>query len=109
MSSNSNLGACLKTPAPHRVRPRGLQETAEIAMGCRPGALTGRVFKPALGARGIVFASVCFTLTHAMSAEPFTPNYDESKVPQYTLPDPLVMGNGRKVADAKTWQTKRRT
>ena len=44
-----------------------------------------------------------------MSAEPFTPNYDESKVPQYTLPDPLVMGNGRKVADAKTWQTKRRT
>src|SRR6266550_5066171 len=59
--------------------------------------------------RGIVFASVCFTLTHAMSAEPFTPNYDESKVPPYTLPDPLMMASGRKVADAKTWQTKRRT
>ena len=59
--------------------------------------------------RGIVVASVGFTLTHAMSAEPFTPNYDESKVPPYSLPDPLVMANGRKVADAKTWQTKRRT
>lgn len=44
-----------------------------------------------------------------MSAEPFTPNYDESKVPPYTLPNPLVMANGRKVADAKTWRTKRRT
>jgi hypothetical protein len=36
------------------------------------------------------------------------PNYDESKVPQYTLPDPLLMANGRKVADAKMWQTARR-
>jgi hypothetical protein len=44
-----------------------------------------------------------------MSAEPFTPNYDESKVPPYTLPNPLVMANGRQVADAKTWQTRRRT
>src|SRR5882724_2062951 len=55
-------------------------------------------------ARGIVVASVCFTLTHVMSAEPFTPNYDESKVPPYTLPDALVMADGRKVADAKMWQ-----
>src|SRR6267142_1365113 len=59
-------------------------------------------------ARGIVVASVCFTLNHAMSAEPFTPNYDESKVPKYTLPDPLTMADGRKVADAKMWQAKRR-
>lgn len=36
------------------------------------------------------------------------PNYDESKVPKYTLPDPLVMADGRKVADAKMWQAKRR-
>jgi len=39
---------CLETRAPRRVRARGLQETAEIAMRCRPGALTGRVFKHAL-------------------------------------------------------------
>jgi len=35
-------------------------------------------------------------------------NYDESNVGNYTLPDPLVMGNGQKVRDAKTWYKKRR-
>ena len=35
-------------------------------------------------------------------------NDDESKVPAYTLPDPLVMADGRKVTDAKTWTEKRR-
>ena len=36
------------------------------------------------------------------------PNYDESKVPTYTLPDPLVCVDGQKVASAKTWREKRR-
>lgn len=35
-------------------------------------------------------------------------NYDQSKVPKYQLPDPLVMADGTKVADAKTWMEKRR-
>ncbi|MCH2162574.1 MAG: hypothetical protein MK085_11970, partial [Phycisphaerales bacterium] len=35
-------------------------------------------------------------------------NYDESKVPQYTLPNPLVMADGTPVTDAKTWTTRRR-
>jgi len=35
-------------------------------------------------------------------------NYDEAKVPQYTLPDPLVMQDGTKVTDAETWRAKRR-
>jgi hypothetical protein len=35
-------------------------------------------------------------------------NYDESKVGTYALPDPLVMLNGQKVSDAKTWYEKRR-
>ena len=34
--------------------------------------------------------------------------YDEEKVPQYTLPDPVVMLDGSKVTDAETWQAKRR-
>ncbi len=38
----------------------------------------------------------------------FTPNTDEAKVPEYTLPDPLVMQDGTPVADAETWNTKRR-
>ena len=35
-------------------------------------------------------------------------NYDESKVQPYTLPDPLVMSDGRRVTDAGTWRTRRR-
>lgn len=35
-------------------------------------------------------------------------NYDESKVPAYTLPDPLVLANGRPVRDARTWRNERR-
>lgn len=35
-------------------------------------------------------------------------NYDEAKVPKYTLPDPLVMSDGTRVIDAKMWQEKRR-
>ena len=34
--------------------------------------------------------------------------YDESKIPQYTLPDPLVMSDGRPVIDATMWSKKRR-
>jgi (4-O-methyl)-D-glucuronate---lignin esterase len=36
------------------------------------------------------------------------PNYDESKVPEYTLPDPLVSSDGTRVTDASTWFGKRR-
>src|SRR5690242_14096771 len=35
-------------------------------------------------------------------------NYDEAQVGSYTLPDPLVLTNGQKVRDAKTWYKKRR-
>ncbi|MFN8253541.1 MAG: polysaccharide deacetylase family protein [Ferruginibacter sp.] len=40
---------------------------------------------------------------------PNAANSDESKATQYTsLPDPLVLNNGKKVAGAKTWWNKRR-
>jgi len=35
-------------------------------------------------------------------------NYDEAKVGSYTLPDPLLMPDGKLVKDAKTWYEKRR-
>ncbi len=35
-------------------------------------------------------------------------NYDESRVPSYTLPDPLVCEDGTPVSDAGTWIKKRR-
>src|SRR5437879_5003200 len=35
-------------------------------------------------------------------------NYDESRVGTYTLPDPLILADGKPVRDAKTWNQKRR-
>jgi hypothetical protein len=35
-------------------------------------------------------------------------NYDESKVAPYTLPDPLVMANGKRVTSASAWKRDRR-
>ena len=46
--SRQSLRACFKTLEPRRVRARGLQEWAAKPAVCRPGALTGRVFKQAL-------------------------------------------------------------
>jgi len=34
--------------------------------------------------------------------------YDEDKIPAFTLPDPLIMLDGKKVADVNTWNQKRR-
>jgi hypothetical protein len=36
------------------------------------------------------------------------PNYDESKVPAYTLPDPLVCEDGTPVRDRRVWEKRRR-
>jgi len=42
------------------------------------------------------------------SAEGILPNYDESKVPEYTLPDPLVMNDGTPVTTVEQWEGQRR-
>src|SRR5215510_2336396 len=36
------------------------------------------------------------------------PNYDESRVPPYTLPDPLTARNGQKITTADEWKAHRR-
>ncbi len=59
--------------------------------------------------QGLLLAFAVLLLAGVASAQQkFTPNYDESKVPKYTLPDPLVLANGDTVTDAKTWRDKRR-
>lgn len=42
------------------------------------------------------------------SPSPREVNYDESKVPPYTLPDPLVFTDGRPVKTKDDWQARRR-
>ena len=40
--------------------------------------------------------------------EPRPTNYDEAKVPDYRLPDPLVLADGASVTDSQTWWDRRR-
>ena len=49
---------------------------------------------------------VCMMQSIEASAQ-FPPgtNVDESKVPPYVLPDPLVMSNGKKVKNIKEWNS----
>lgn len=47
----------------------------------------------------------CFSVFSAKGQEP---NYDESKVPPYQLPDPLKMENGQMVRNTDDWNDKRR-
>ncbi len=44
----------------------------------------------------------------ALGQGPDEANYDESKIPAYTLPDALVMRDGRKVDSAQMWRDQRR-
>ncbi len=48
------------------------------------------------------------TSIYALYSQEFVANYDESKVPAYTLPDPLIFNNGSEVKKKKQWE-KRRT
>jgi hypothetical protein len=43
-----------------------------------------------------------------IEAQPAGANYDEAKVPQYVLPDPLITSDGAPVKTAKQWQKERR-
>jgi len=42
-----------------------------------------------------------------LNAQQIIPNYDEAKVPAYTLPDPLVFNNGSAVKSRKDWEKRR--
>jgi hypothetical protein len=47
-------------------------------------------------------------LASPAAAQPAGANYDESKVPQYTLPDPLITSKGERVTNAGMWNETRR-
>lgn len=56
----------------------------------------------------ILFLMLAFYLTDFSHAQEFRPNYEESRVPEYKLPDVLTRFNGRKVNSEKEWIKKRR-
>lgn len=47
-------------------------------------------------------------LSNAQFSIKFEPNYDESKVPEFTVTDPLTTFKGRKVRNVRVWEKKRR-
>lgn len=57
--------------------------------------------------RGIIllFAAIVMVMAQAQDLKmEWTQNYDESKVPAYTLPDPLLCENGHYVTTAEEWE-----
>ena len=55
-----------------------------------------------------LFAMSFLARTDLHAQQPTGINYDEDKIPPYTLPDALTLASGQKVSDAKTWIVKRR-
>lgn len=49
-----------------------------------------------------------FTAAQVKAQEPNEANYDESKVPQFTLPDLLKCNNGQEIMTAEQWEALRR-
>jgi hypothetical protein len=52
--------------------------------------------------------SISLIISCNQAPKEFVPNYDESKVPEYKLPDPLTFVNGKPVTDNSDWYNKRR-
>ncbi|MEW5978712.1 MAG: acetylxylan esterase [Acidobacteriota bacterium] len=50
-----------------------------------------------------IFSSPAFSQNSPKEA-----NHDESKVPSYTLPDPLVLPDGKRISNARQWRERRR-
>jgi hypothetical protein len=66
--------------------------------------------RPYVHATGVLVIGVVIALMDNFStqAQEFVPNYDESKIPPYTLPELLTCQDGTQVTDAKIWKEKRR-
>jgi len=77
---------------------------------------SGRLAKPPQDAilhYAIMLVAISCVVLSAQNAPPaavagIPVNYDEAKVGTYTLPDPLVLADGKPVHDARTWSEKRR-
>lgn len=52
--------------------------------------------------------SVMLMCAHALFAQDFQPNYDETKVGAYQLPDPLLKKKGKRIKTDRKWEKKQR-
>lgn len=55
-----------------------------------------------------IIALLVVVFSAQFSFAQFEPNYDESKVPEFVVPNPLEMFNGKKVKSQKAWEKNRR-
>ena len=58
--------------------------------------------------RYLILSITLFFWASLSFAQDFIPNYDESEVPDYILPDLLTFNDGTKVTTVKQWENKRR-
>lgn len=57
----------------------------------------------------IVWLLIVFSLLTQIVQAQWKPNYDENKIPEFKLPDPLKTFNGKKIRNVKQWENKRRS
>ena len=58
--------------------------------------------------RFLPFVAIAMIVSANSHAQKFVANYDESKIPEHTLPDPLVTEAGKPVSNAREWTETRR-
>jgi hypothetical protein len=89
---------------------RELDESAQYFLPTLP--VTHAVFSPqsttSMNRHFLLFITTALLFPITAMGQKFEPNYDESKIPAFTLPDPLVSESGKPVTDAKTWANVRR-
>ena len=67
-----------------------------------------KTFMPVVFSATLGLIAIAFFVSHEVRGQREQTNYDESKVPSYTLPDPLVTSGGERVVDARAWVGERR-
>ncbi len=68
---------------------------------------TVRGAKAMMAAFALALLSSQFVSINVGAQNPANANYDESKVVSYTLPDPLVAANGKRVGNQRQWRQRR--
>ena len=100
----ARCGAPTRTPWLSRAPPADGQRPPSYTLATMRLALA--VLLPGLALAPLALAFVPDPTPAAQSRPPV--NEDESRVPPYTLPDPLVAGDGSRVSDAQAWRQRRR-